>query len=189
MTPSDIRDYVKVYNNFLSKEFCKSIVEKIKDNNWQTHNFSNYKNKITQHKNEFLISYDKNKLKQELQNNLWYEIEKYIVKDFKKFDGWFNGWNGYTEVRFNKYDKTTEMKEHCDHIHTIFDGTIKGIPTLSIVGCLNEDYEGGEFIMWQTEKIEIPEGAVLIFPSNFMYPHKVNPVTKGTRYSYVSWVY
>ena len=42
--------------------------------------------------------------------------------------------------------------------------------------------------MWDTV-IDIPPGAVLIFPSNFMYPHKVEPVTKGTRYSYVSWVY
>ena len=81
------------------------------------------------------------------------------------------------------------MKEHCDHIHTIFDGKRRGIPVLSIVGALNEDYEGGEFIMWETEKIELPQGSIMIFPSNFMYPHKVMPVTKGTRYSYVSWTY
>ena len=81
------------------------------------------------------------------------------------------------------------MKEHCDHIHTVFDGTKRGIPVLSIVGSLNEDYEGGDFIMWETEKIELPQGSIMIFPSTFMYPHKVTPVTNGTRYSYVSWTY
>jgi predicted 2-oxoglutarate/Fe(II)-dependent dioxygenase YbiX len=54
---------------------------------------------------------------------------------------------------------------------------------------MNEDYEGGDFIMWETEKIELPQGSIMIFPSNFMYPHKVTPVTSGTRYSYVSWTY
>ena len=189
MTPSNVRDYVKVYKNFFDKKFCKNILKEINNNNWQTHYFKDYVMETRQYENEFLISYDESKLKQKLQNKLWYAIEKYILKDFQKFNKWFGGWNGYTEIRFNKYDKNTKMKEHCDHIYTMFDGTRKGIPTLSIVGCLNEDYEGGEFIMWQTEKIEIPAGAVLIFPSNFMYPHKVTPVITGTRYSYVSWVY
>ena len=187
MIPSDIRDYVKIYKGFLNKNFCKDVVKKIKNNNWITHEFSSYTNKITQHENELSVSFEDNDLNKEVTEKLWFAVEQYVLKDFNY--KWFDGWHGYTKVRFNKYNKTTEMKEHCDHIHTMFDGTIKGIPTLSIVGCLNEDYEGGEFIMWQTEKIEIPEGAVLIFPSNFMYPHKVNPVTKGTRYSYVSWVY
>ena len=159
----------------------------VKNNTWEKHYFYTFRQEFIQNENELSVSWNEGKLEKQLQNKLWYAIEKYIVKDFNF--KWFSGWSGYKEVRFNKYDKDTEMKEHCDHIHTIFDGTIKGIPILSIVGCLNEDYEGGEFIMWQTEKIEIPEGAVLIFPSNFMYPHKVNPVTKGTRYSYVSWVY
>ena len=38
------------------------------------------------------------------------------------------------------------MKEHQDHIHSIFDGNEKGIPILSIVGNLNDDFEGSEFI-------------------------------------------
>jgi predicted 2-oxoglutarate/Fe(II)-dependent dioxygenase YbiX len=28
---------------------------------------------------------------------------------------------------------------------------------------------------------------MLIWPSNFLYPHKVNPVKKGIRYSMVCW--
>jgi predicted 2-oxoglutarate/Fe(II)-dependent dioxygenase YbiX len=71
----------------------------------------------------------------------------------------------------------------------MFDGNRKGIPTLSIVGVLNDDYEGGEFIMWQDTEIKLKTGDVLIFPSNFLYPHKVNLVTEGTRYSLVSWTW
>jgi predicted 2-oxoglutarate/Fe(II)-dependent dioxygenase YbiX len=71
----------------------------------------------------------------------------------------------------------------------MFDGERKGIPTLSVVGALNDDYEGGDFLMLDDEIVDIPAGSVLVFPSTFMYMHKVSPVTKGTRFSFVSWVW
>ena len=37
--------------------------------------------------------------------------------------------------------------------------------------------------------IDFKGGDILIFPSNFMYPHKVEPVIEGTRYSYISWLW
>ena len=35
--------------------------------------------------------------------------------------------------------------------------------------------------------METKPGHVVIWPSNFMYPHAVEPVKKGIRYSVVSW--
>ena len=64
-----------------------------------------------------------------------------------------------------------------------------GIPTLSIVGLLNDDFEGGEFVMFDDMKFDLKKGDVLVFPSNFLYPHKVDKVTKGVRYAYVSWAW
>jgi len=84
------------------------------------------------------------------------------------------------------------MSLHCDHIHSMFDGTRKGIPTLTILGALNTkdiDYTGGEFIMFEDKEYNMKAGQVMIFPSCFLYPHKVNLVTSGTRYSFVSWVW
>ena len=53
---------------------------------------------------------------------------------------------------------------------------------------LNDDYEGGEFAFWDNEKrYKAKKGSVILFPSNFMYPHEILPVTKGTRYSIVTW--
>ena len=104
---------------------------------------------------------------------------------------WFNSWNGFTPLRYNKYNKGTNMKIHCDHIHSIFDGRIKGVPILTILGLLNDDFEGGEFTMWDNDETVIPfkKGDILIFPSNFLYPHRVKSVTNGTRYSFVSWCF
>ena len=87
------------------------------------------------------------------------------------------------------FAENKKMAEHCDHINSIFDGERKGVPILSIVGILNDDYEGGDFVMFKNKKIDLKQGDLLLFPSSFLYPHRVDPVTKGHRYSYVSWVY
>lgn len=189
MILENIRDYVKIYENVLDKKYCSKVVKNLETLDWHTHSYYKYKtdNRIT-FKDDFDVTYANTKCGKEIQDKLWFVIEKYILKDIKYLE-WFSCWSGYTQVRFNKYTKDTRMRIHCDHIHSMFDGKVKGIPTLSLLGTLNDDYEGGDFIMWETEKIEIPKGSVIVFPSNFMYPHQVNPVTKGARYSYVSWVY
>ena len=81
------------------------------------------------------------------------------------------------------------MKIHCDHVHSLFDGERRGVPILTIIGILNDDYEGGELIMFDGTKIDTKKGDLLIFPANFLFPHEVELVTKGTRYSYVTWVW
>lgn len=57
---------------------------------------------------------------------------------------------------------------------------------------LNDDYEGGEmefhFPRNRVAKIPPTKNSCIMFPSNYMFPHKVNPVTKGTRYVVVGWM-
>ena len=57
------------------------------------------------------------------------------------------------------------------------------------VSLLNDNYQGGEFIMFDDYEIKFKAGDLLIFPSVFLYPHLVKPVTKGIRYAFVSWCY
>jgi predicted 2-oxoglutarate/Fe(II)-dependent dioxygenase YbiX len=102
--------------------------------------------------------------------------------------------NRCSNARVNKYLVGTRMRKHCDHITTLFDPLHtyrgeKGVPVLSAVGSLNEEYEGGQFVMWDSEIIPIAKGSVLVFPSSFMFPHEVRMVTKGERLSWVSWAW
>lgn len=62
---------------------------------------------------------------------------------------------------------------------------------LSISICLNNEYEGGEFVFdLSSGHYTVPQniGDAVIFPSNFMFPHQVNKITKGTRYALIGWV-
>lgn len=53
---------------------------------------------------------------------------------------------------------------------------------------LNDDYEGGEFAFFDREIIaRVGKGSIIMFPSNFMFPHEIMPVTSGTRYSIITW--
>lgn len=189
--PMDLRDYVKIYDNFLDKKVCTDVVKELDKAEWVQHTFYQAHNQqFVSFDKELSICYNEgSENTKAIQTKMWFAVEQYILKDFAWMKEWFSGWNGYTQVRFNRYNIETQMKLHCDHIHSMFDGNRKGIPTLTILGGLNDDYEGGELILWESEKVELKAGQVMIFPSNFMYPHKVVEVTKGTRYSYVSWVW
>lgn len=104
----------------------------------------------------------------------------------------FYNWNfevtGFAEnFQLTKYEKGNKYDMHVD-------AGLYGTPMprkLSIVVQLSDpnDYEGGELDILCTDgDIEMlrGQGDVIVFPS-YMY-HKVREVTKGTRYSLVSWV-
>jgi|TARA_R100000455_G_C6272459_1_gene129253 Rps23 Pro-64 3,4-dihydroxylase Tpa1-like proline 4-hydroxylase len=62
----------------------------------------------------------------------------------------------------------------------------------SLILMLNNDFEGGEIVFttpsYEEEyRIKNVPGRLLVWPSNFMFPHKVDKVTKGTRFSIVGW--
>ncbi len=54
---------------------------------------------------------------------------------------------------------------------------------------LNDEYEGGNFGFFDRQmQVRAGKGAAVMFPSNFMFPHEIMPVTKGTRYSIITWL-
>ena len=56
---------------------------------------------------------------------------------------------------------------------------------LSMSIILNDDFEGGDFEIHGEDIPKLPKGSIIVFPS-FM-DHRVSPVTKGTRYSLITW--
>jgi predicted 2-oxoglutarate/Fe(II)-dependent dioxygenase YbiX len=187
---NNLESYIKIYPK-LNKEFCNKIINELKKANWQQHTFYNIKdgqNTAQSGNKELDVTWDNIPSRKELTEKTWEAVKNYILDDLNK--SYFNGWEGFTHIRFNKYKKTRLMALHCDHIHDMFDGNMKGIPILTILGLLNDDFEGGEFLMFDEEKeIKLKAGDIMIFPSVFLYPHRVAPVTKGVRHAFVAWVW
>ena len=188
----NLTSYCKVYHDWLDASVCEQTIKELKvseESSWSQHEFYNVKEDASapiSGNQELDISFMPVSTRGTLMQRVWDGFLKYNI-DLDM--GWQKGWQGFTPIRFNRYHETRIMAEHCDHIHSIFEGEKKGIPILSFVGVLNDDYEGGEFVMWEDQIIELKRGSVMIFPSVFLYPHRVDPVTSGTRYSFVSWAW
>jgi hypothetical protein len=185
-----LNDYVKIYNNWFDDDLCVKTIQELEKRNWQKNKFYTPTNELwysPSGENDFDVLMENNiSTSNEISERMWYGYEKYI-KDLN-FQ-WFSGWNGFSGVNYNRYKQNEKMALHCDHIHSIFDGEIKGVPTMTALGVLNDDYEGGEFIMWEDEIIKLKQGDILVFPSNFLYPHSVNMIKSGIRYTCVCWAF
>lgn len=182
---SQLKDFIKVFKNVIPEQSCKYIIENADSLNWETHRWSDYNKIISSitpdHESQRAAANRKMLL---LLNPMINDCIENYVNDTKYFKI-----KGISGVNINKYDATTLMNPHVDHIHSVFDGSIKGIPTLSVVGLFNNNYEGGKFMFWGDHEADINAGSIMIFPSNFLYSHEVKPITSGTRFSFVTWVY
>ena len=179
--------YIQIFPKMISSKMCNSVLEEVKDSDYTQHLFyysTSDTNDTKSGKEELDVTYSNFKEKQNLMNLIYVALT-----DYSKLHKHFEGWESYSSLRLNKYEKNKRMANHVDHIKSLFDGSARGIPILSIVGLLNDDYEGGEFIMFNNKKLDLKQGDILIFPSVFLYPHRVEPIKKGARYSFVSWAW
>jgi len=189
---NQIEDYIIIKNN-ISKDICQSLIDACNNRKWDKHQWNNYGT------GEFTFNSKKELEVMSSSEEQEVKVKPFIVealKEYQKKCTWGSTketekptWlTRFSSIRFNKYEVGSMMRGHYDHIHTLFDGTIKGIPIVSIVANLNEDYEGAEFYC-RNKIIPLTTGDCIVFPSNFMFPHGVTECTKGTRYSFVSWAF
>ena len=184
-----VDDYSRV-QNLMPVELCKSLIREssLPEKKWSKHSWSRYDQHASPQKDELDIIYATREQFKMIEKYLLGAIGKYQQKYSHEGEG-LQAWIGHiSAVRFNRYKVGTQMETHYDHIHTIFDGKYKGIPILSFIGLLNDNYQGGEFLCRKKE-IKLKRGDILLFPSNFMYPHRVKEIIKGIRYSFVGWAF
>lgn len=83
---------------------------------------------------------------------------------------------------FLRYDTGMFYLQHVD--------SFKAHPrAVSCSFAINDDHGGGEFAFFDKRIVVRPaQGSALLFPSNFMFPHEILPVTSGTRYSIITWL-
>jgi hypothetical protein len=89
------------------------------------------------------------------------------------------------DINILKYENTGFYTWHVDHFATI-------PRTMSCILLLNNDYEGGNLCFRNPDgsgewEVEVRPNRMIIWPSNFLFPHTVKAVTKGKRYSVVAW--
>jgi hypothetical protein len=125
-----------------------------------------------------------------LSNVHWFNLlQFYFDKNLKQYKFDANvldyEYRNIFDIEILKYENTGFYTWHVDHFATI-------PRTMSCILLLNNDYEGGNLCFRNPDgsdewEVEVKPNRMIIWPSNFLYPHTVKPVTKGTRYSVVAW--
>jgi len=97
------------------------------------------------------------------------------------YSGLYNLQLEYEEAtNFVRYAEGQHFAVHADHGFSY-------VATVSAIGYLNDDYEGGEYMLPYQDIKFLPEaGDVILHPSTFIYAHASLAVTKGTKYSAVT---
>ena len=109
-------------------------------------------------------------------------------------------WSYYGEDKFHvsemvvrKYHQKSEFKYHYDDIiGEIFPHWFlrrQNILTCNFYFSDAKDYEGGDLVFTCGKSFHPSMGDIIIFPSNWMFYHEVQKITKGKRYSGTVWLY
>ena len=170
--------------NVVSTEFIDRIIPLIKHkakNNLKIKN--NILNKKIRNVKGYFLNFD-------TPTNLFYwnyiknEIERIYIFYKAKFPKMIS--SKINQIDLLKYSPGGKYDVHTDFY-------TDAPRQLSVIINLNEDYEGGDLIFTdqkekETKRLKLEKGSIVFFPSNFMYPHSIQPITKGTRYSIVAWL-
>lgn len=185
-----LKDFIFVADNIIPNKVCDHVIKIIENEIWVKHQWVDKNSNRYSEKTKELSIYKGCQETQEILTPYINETgQRYIDAYHYPGDKMTQIVDRFSTIRFNRYFPGEIMRQHYDHIHSIFDGEAKGIPVLSIILNLNDNYSGGELYFWEDYNIKLKKGDIVMFPSVFLYPHGVKEVTDGVRYSGVSWAW
>lgn len=181
-----VHDYIVVFENVITHNLCDAILNEFNnEEEWQKTVIGNGQiNENIRSAETIIISYphviEKNfKVRSKLDKYVFASAGLAIKKYNEKFSlARIEEDSGYELLRYKE-----------DQFYTQHTDSFKDRPrAVSCSFALNEDYDGGEFAFFDRElKYKLSKGSAIMFPSSFMYPHEIMPVTRGVRYSIVTW--
>ena len=184
---------IYVAEKIIPPDLCDAVVKDIETREWEPHRWYNVvrDDSISNKTMELDTQYTSVELHQKIApfikeaGKKYNEIYTYQHPSCVERTGQMI--NKFNPIRFNRYKPGQIMRQHHDHIHSIFDGKLKGVPVLSFILNFNDDYEGADLFFWKDTIVPLGKGDIIMFPSNWLFPHGVTEATKGKRYSGVTW--
>ena len=189
---TQLKDLIHVEKGIIPANLCDHIIQDIETREWRPHTW--YNAQSGSYGSEETMELDVQGITPELQQLLTPIMiqagaaynQKYA---YQRCERTHQIMNKFSTIRFNRYGSGQIMRQHHDHIHSLFDGNEKGIPVLSFILNLNDDYEGADLFFWENHVVPLGKGDIIMFPSLFLFPHGVTEAKSGKRYSAVSWAW
>ena len=186
---------IYVAEKIIPPDLCDHIVQDIETREWSPHTW--YTVETGEKRSEKTMELDVQDSTPELQKVLGNYVVEAGREYNKKYSFPFSDQPDrsgqimaqFCQIRFNRYAPGQIMRQHHDHIHSIFDGKLKGIPVLSFILNFNDDYEGADLYFWKDTVAKLGKGDIIMFPSNWLFPHGVTEAIEGVRYSGSVWAW
>jgi hypothetical protein len=186
----EIKNFIKIYDEVLPWKALSNLIRFANTSNFNEAQISGG----TESKINFSVrrtyTLPLSNLNNSISNVHWFSLlHFYFNKNLIQYKIDLNildyGYKNILNIEILKYENTGFYTWHVDHF--------ADIPrTMSCILLLNNDYEGGNLCFRNPDgsgewEVEVKPNRMIIWPSNFLYPHTVKPVTKGKRYSVVAW--
>ena len=118
---------------------------------------------------------------------LYNELKMFTAKCEDIYREKVSPWYTSTDSNFSFLRYDGNVKGHYEY-HTDYHRLQPRALTLLVGITPKEDYEGGDlFVGNKKEGVKLDKRECIMFPSNFMFPHKVSQLTKGKRKVLVIW--
>jgi len=187
----DLQKYIKVVDNILPFETVSSILKfankELKENKFidsligSGEGALNKEIRNVQHLN---LNISSTSLTNVHYHNLLSKIFLEIAKEYIKDHPYVDKITEVIQLDILRYIEGGHYKYHVDDGHSFNR-------ILSCILFLNNDYKNGDLCFKFEEQevlIKPKPGKLIMWPSNFLFPHCVKPISKGVRFSIVSWM-
>ena len=190
----NLSDHIIHLKSFIDKDLCKQVVDEL-DKIKGADKSSQYSDGLMNDEADSYFDPDIESLE---------IIKKKIFNDgIKEYAGRVRAFNWayynhkrfrYSEMIVRRYHPDSELSYHHDDvIIEVFPQWFpkrQNIVTANIYFNDSTEYEGGDLQFAALDKAISPSvGDVVLFPSNWMYYHKVTKVTSGNRYAGTLWFF
>jgi len=188
----ELNKYIRIFNNILTERQLDTLFQtcankfdfsptKIILNNGEQILDTNIRD-VT----EFPLYLDPNSITRTIWKKIFNVTFADASKNYFKDIGSSNSVSLVLQTAVLRYEKSGHYDFHVDH------GTAVN-RVLSMIYFVNDDYDGGSLVFGCPSLkhfLTIPKkkNTLIVWPSNFLYPHRVEPVTEGIRYSVVGWL-
>ena len=186
LSEDDCDYFVKIIDNYIENDDSKNITWCPGNNvNCKTFYIEEESNKINNNNTNLLLNKEIHKRVNRVFNNLEKYINKTYIINAKGNSGYqFRKIYGSTRIHKDGLFSTTDPST----INTVDFNLIR---IASVVICLNDNYEGGEFhFPLQNKIIKLKKGQIILFPPYWTHPHFTAELKNRTyRYTINSWLH
>ncbi|ARF08279.1 2OG-FeII oxygenase superfamily protein [Catovirus CTV1] len=180
-------NYIQIYENAMTNEFCDSLVEFYKNNPNLVQRFDH-----EWRRSSSLPLY--NNLPSELFNNMKDNIRTHLEK-YKKDIGDSAGAGTLHFCTLLEapnllcYDNTSDKPEHF-HTHSDNWSIQSSTRQVSVIMYLNDVEEGGNTVFpFYNLSVKPKKGTILMFPAFFCFSHYAEKPKSNTKFAIVTWVH